>query len=67
MFLTSDEFDKSMVYFIRNTTKNFIEQNEEASMNGLPIKLCPIVEEMENAKDLKDYIKNILMKENEDA
>lgn len=67
MFLTSGDFDIAMVYFIRNLTKNFIEANKEKSMNGLPINYCPVVEDNPNAKNLEDYITNILMKMNEDA
>lgn len=56
-----------MTFFIRNSTKNFIEANKDASLNGLPIELASVVEENQNAKSLDDYIKNILMVENQDA
>ena len=56
-----------MVYFIRNSTKNFINKHRGISINGLPMELCSVVEENPKAKNLDDYIKNILMKMNEDA
>ena len=40
MFLLDDEFDKGMIYFIRNSTKNFIMQNKDASINGLPFEMA---------------------------
>ena len=67
MFLIDREFDLGMTFFIRNSTKNFIEANKDASLNGLPLELASVVEENPNAKSLDDYIKNILMMENQDA
>ena len=67
MFLFDRQFDLGMVYFIRNATRNFIEQNREISINGLPIEMASVVEENPLAKNLDDYITNILMKEDEDA
>ena len=67
MFLIDREFDLGMTFFIRNSTKKFIEANKDASLNGLPIELASVVEENQNAKSLDDYIKNILMMENQDA
>lgn len=62
MFVFDKDFDLGMIYFIRNATRNFIEHNKDKSINGLPIELASEAEEMENAKTLEDYIKNILMK-----
>ena len=56
-----------MVYFVRNTTKNFIQKFKDISINGLPLDLCPVVEENPNANTLEEYVQNILMMENEDA
>ena len=67
VFLIFDQFDIGMVYFIRNSTKNFINKYRDLSINGLPIELCSVVEENPRAKNLDDYINNILMKMNEDA
>ena len=67
MFLFDRQFDLGMVYFIRNATRNFIEQNREISINGLPIEMASVVEESPLSKNLDDYITNILMKEDEDA
>ena len=54
--MLDDEFDLGMIFFIRNSTKNFLIQNRGRSMNGLPIELASIVEENEKAKELDDYI-----------
>ena len=67
MFIFDQEFDLGMIRFIRNSVKNFINANRDGSINQLPIQLSPIVEDNPNAKNLDDYIKNILMKDNEDA
>ena len=56
-----------MIYFIRNSTKNFIEDHKHSSINGLNVELASIVEENPYARNLDDYIKNILMEENQDA
>ena len=55
-----------MIYFIRNSTKNFIEDHKQSSINGLNIELASIVED-NSSRNLDDYIKNILMEENQDA
>lgn len=67
MFIFDSEFDLAMTFFIRNATRNFIVCNRDISINGLPIELASVVEENPRAKNLDDYISNILMKENEDA
>ena len=67
MFLIDRDFDLGMVYFIRNSTRKFLEKNRGASINGLPIELASVVEENPKAKSLDDYITNILMKDYEDA
>ena len=59
MFILDQDFDLGMIYFIRNSTKNFIESNRDISINGLPLSLASEVEENEDAKNLDDYIKNI--------
>ena len=56
-----------MVYFIRNSTKNFINKYRDISLNLLPIKLCSVIEENPKAKNLDDYINNILMNMLEDT
>ena len=56
-----------MIYYIRNATKNFIEQNRGVSINGLPIEIAAVVEENPRAKSLDDYIKNIVIQDNENA
>ena len=56
-----------MIYFLRNSVKNFIVTHQDMSLNGLPLTLCPIVEDIETAKTLETYIENILMCENQDA
>lgn len=63
----SEPFDKGLIFMIRNLTKNFIEENKNKSINGLPLELAAIVEEDPQAKTLEDYIDNILMKPNRDA
>ena len=50
MFLLDNEFDKALIYFIRNSTKNFLIDNSEHSLNGLPIVVASIAEENPNAK-----------------
>ena len=67
MFVLDREFDLGMVFFIRSSTRYFIENNMDASINGLPMEIASEAEENPKAKNLKDYIKNILMMENEDA
>ena len=67
MFVLDREFDLGIVYFIRSSTRYFIENNMDASINGLPMESASEAEENPKAKNLKDYIKNILMMENEDA
>ena len=61
------EFDLAMVHYIRNAIKNFLEQNRDISINQLPIETASVVEDNPKAKSLDDYIKNIVMQENEDA
>lgn len=58
-----------MIYFIRKVTKNFIIENKDESLNGLPIRSAPSCEQSEDtgSHTLEGYIKNILMKMNEDA
>ena len=67
MFIFDQEFDIGMIRFIRNSVKNFIKANKDGSINQLPIKDAPIVEDNANAQNLDDYINNIIMKDNEDA
>ena len=52
MFLTQQDFDKNMIYMIRHLTKNFIEQNIERSINGLPINITAVVEAELDVKDM---------------
>ena len=61
LFVLEKEFDLAMVHYIRNATKNFLEQNRDVSINGLPIEMASVVEENPKAKSLDDYIKNIVM------
>lgn len=58
----NEDFDKGIIYFIRNLTKAFLINNRGRSINGLPIELAAIVEEDPKVKSLDDYITNILMK-----
>ena len=59
----SNEFDLSMIYFIRNTTKNFLNWHGERSFNGIPINVAILAD----SDSLDEYIDKILMKMNEDA
>lgn len=63
MFYYDSNFDFGLIWFIKNSTKNFMKSNKECLINGVPIKLAA---EMD-ANNIEDYINNILMKENEDA
>jgi hypothetical protein len=65
--LLHDAFDKGMIYFLRNLTKNFLKENRERSMNGLPLEFAAEAEEDPDARTLDDYINNILMKMGRDA
>lgn len=56
-----------MIYFIRNSTKNFILANRESSINGLPLELAAEAEDNEEAANLDDYVDKILMKNDQDA
>ena len=67
MILLNDDFDLSLIYTLRKLGKNFIMAHKDIEMNGLPLEMAPIVEEVAGATDLNGYIKNILMKMNEDA
>lgn len=42
-------------------TLNFILCHKEREINGLPIKLAPVVEEIEGANTLEGYIDIVLM------
>ena len=46
---------------------NFILANRERSINGLPIEMAPVVEELEGADNLEGYIDIVLMQMNKDA
>ena len=48
MFVFDTEFVSALNFLIRIATKNFIEANREASINGLPIELGLLVEKHEN-------------------
>ena len=67
MFIFDQEFDIGMIRFIRNSIKNFLKGNKDGSINQLPIKNAPIVEDNANARNLDDYIDNIIMKDNQEA
>jgi hypothetical protein len=56
-----------MIYLLRKITKNFILDNQERSINGLPIELAPIVEDVPGAETLTGYIDKVLMKMDTDA
>lgn len=66
MFLINDDFDKSMIFFIRSLTKNFILENRERSINQLPIEAAVVVEQEQNVT-LDNYIENVVMKMFTDA
>ena len=61
LFVMDKEFDLAMVHYIRNAIKNFLEQNRDISINGLPIETASVVEDNPKAKTLDEYIKNIVM------
>lgn len=63
LFLWHDRFDKAMVYFLRNLTRNFLEANQNKSFNGLPLVSAAIVDDVE----YQEYIDTILMKMGRDA
>ena len=42
MFLYSNEFDLSMIYFLRCITKNFFLMYKDRTFNGLPIEMTVI-------------------------
>ena len=67
MIFLNDNLDLSLIYLLRKMGKNFMQKHKEISINGLPLSMTPIVEEIENAKTYEGYIDNILMKMNEDA
>jgi hypothetical protein len=54
--MTNDNFDKSIIYLLRNLTRNFIEQHRERSIIGLPIENAPLVEDIPNATTLDGYV-----------
>jgi len=56
-----------MIFFIRKLTKNIIAFNTDKSINGLPVRLAVVAEDIPNAKTLEGYITNILMKMGHDA
>ena len=56
-----------MIRFIRNSLKNFLKAHKDGSINQLPIESAPIVEDNANARNLDDYIDNIIMKDNQEA
>lgn len=56
-----------MIFLLRKITKNFLLTNKEYSLNGLPLESAPVVEDVNGAETLDGYIKNILLKMNEDA
>lgn len=63
MFLFDSNFDLGMIFFIRNSTKNFMLAHKEYSINGLPMNLAAEAV----ANNLQEYIDEIVMKLNEDA
>ena len=63
MFLTSDAFDKGMIYLIRSMASNFLLSYRDRSFNELPFEVAF----MADAVSIEEYIENILMKMNEDA
>ena len=67
MIFLNDDFDLSLIYTLRKLGKNFIMAHKDIELNGLPLEMFPIVEEVLGPTDLNGYIKNILMKMNEDA
>lgn len=67
LFLFHDKFDKAMIYFIRNLTRNFLKDNQNKSMNDLPLENAAVVEEDPDGRTIDDYINNILMKMERDA
>jgi hypothetical protein len=54
--MAHDNFDKAIIYLLRNLTRNFIEQYKERSINGLPIENAPLVEDIPNATTLEGYV-----------
>jgi len=65
LFLTSHEFDRCMIFFIRKLTANFLlnEQIRKKEINGLPIEIATIVD----AETYDDYISDVVMQFGRDA
>jgi len=65
LFLTSHEFDRCMIFFIRKLTANFLlnEQIRQKEINGIPIEIATIVD----ADTYEDYISDVVMQFGKDA
>ena len=65
LFLTCDEFDKCIVYFIRKLTANFMcnETIRKKTINGLEIEVATIVD----SDSYDEYIEDIVMRFGRDA
>jgi len=61
MFLEEDEFNLSMVRFIKSITRNFMYLNRSAQLNGLELEISPLAEIEEGELSLERYIEEILM------
>lgn len=67
MFEIDKEFDKAMIYFIKNSTKQFLSKNQNISFRGFPLEMACVIEGDTRAKNLYEFFNNILMKENEEC
>ena len=65
MFLFNKDFDQGIIFILRCVTKNFILQNRDLDINGLPIVESTKVEAQ--LESLDQYIEEVLMKMGEDA
>lgn len=65
LFLTCDEFDKCMVYFIRKLTANFLSNEliKNKKINGLEIHIATIVD----ADSYEAYIEDVVLRFGRDA
>ena len=45
MFIFDNDFDKGMIWLIRNSIKNFIESNQDCSINGLPLNGAAVADD----------------------
>jgi len=65
LFLTSHEFDRCIIFFIKKLTANFLlnEEVRKKELYGLPLEIATIVD----AKTYEEYISNVVMHFGRDA